>query len=67
MAKKYGAAAIAQAMERSLDYSETLTRARIETIPDGVYEGADFLEPVGTAARSPTISAARSTDFTMLA
>jgi N-methylhydantoinase B len=48
MAKKYGKAAIAQAMERSLDYSERLTRARIEKIPDGVYEGSDFLEPVGT-------------------
>jgi N-methylhydantoinase B len=49
MAKKYGKDAIAQAMERSLDYSERLTRARIEKIPDGVYEGSDFLEPVGTA------------------
>ena len=41
--------AIADAMARSLDYSERLTRARIEKIPDGVYEGSDFLEPVGTA------------------
>jgi N-methylhydantoinase B len=49
MAKKYGRAAIAEAMARSLDYSEKLTRARIEKIPDGVYEGSDFLEPVGTA------------------
>ena len=49
MAKKYGSAAIADAMARSLDYSERLTRARIEKIPDGVYEGSDFLEPVGTA------------------
>ena len=48
MARKYGSAAIADAMERSLDYSERLTRARIEKIPDGVYEGNDFLEPVGT-------------------
>jgi len=49
MAKKYGKDAIADAMARSLDYSERLTRARIEKIPDGVYEGSDFLEPVGTA------------------
>jgi N-methylhydantoinase B len=48
MARKYGSAAIAEAMARSLDYSEKLTRARIEKIPDGVYEGSDFLEPVGT-------------------
>jgi N-methylhydantoinase B len=48
MAKKYGSAALAEAMARSLDYSEKLTRARIEKIPDGVYEGSDFLEPVGT-------------------
>ena len=42
MASKYGKAAIADAMERSLDYSERLTRARIEKIPDGVYEGERF-------------------------
>ena len=48
MARKYGKSAIADAMARSLDYSERLTRARIEKIPDGVYEGSDFLEPVGT-------------------
>jgi N-methylhydantoinase B len=48
MARKYGKDAIADAMARSLDYSERLTRARIEKIPDGVYEGSDFLEPVGT-------------------
>jgi N-methylhydantoinase B len=49
IAKKYGSAALAEAMARSLDYSEKLTRARIEKIPDGLYEGSDFLEPVGTA------------------
>ena len=48
MARKYGKVALADAMARSLDYSERLTRARIEKIPDGVYEGSDFLEPVGT-------------------
>jgi N-methylhydantoinase B len=47
IAGKFGAGPLAQAMERALDYSERLTRARIETIPDGVYEGSDFIEPVG--------------------
>ncbi len=47
IARKFGADAVGQAMERSLDYSETLTRARIREIPDGVYEGSDWIEPVG--------------------
>jgi N-methylhydantoinase B len=46
MAKKFGREAIASAMAASLDYSERLMRAQIERIPDGVYEGSDFIEPV---------------------
>lgn len=46
MAKKFGRAAIVSAMAASLDYSERLMRAQIERIPDGVYEGSDFVEPV---------------------
>jgi N-methylhydantoinase B len=46
MAKKFGRAAIDSAMAASLDYSERLMRAQIERIPDGVYEGSDFIEPV---------------------
>ena len=44
MAKKFGREAIASAMAASLDYSERLMRAQIERIPDGVYEGSDFIE-----------------------
>lgn len=46
MAKKFGPQAIAEAMDAALDYSERLMRAQIERIPDGVYEGSDFIEPV---------------------
>jgi N-methylhydantoinase B len=53
MAAKFGAEALAQAMEQSLDYSERLMRAQIERIPNGVYEGEDFIEPVETAG-APT-------------
>jgi len=46
MAAKVGPEALAEAMEAALDYSERLMRAQIERIPDGVYEGEDFVEPV---------------------
>ncbi len=46
MARKFGAATVEAAMAAALDYSERLMRARIERIPDGVYEGSDFIEPV---------------------
>lgn len=46
LAAKYGAAQMAEAMTEALDYSEQLMRVQIERIPDGVYEGSDFIEPV---------------------
>lgn len=46
LAAKFGARALAEAMAETLDYSERLMRAEIEKIPDGVYEGSDFIEPV---------------------
>ena len=46
MARKFGAQALAEAMAEALDYSERLMRAQIQRIPDGVYEGSDFIEPV---------------------
>jgi N-methylhydantoinase B len=46
MAQKFGADALAEAMDEALDYSERLMRAEIERIPDGVYEAEDFIEPV---------------------
>lgn len=46
MATKFGRDAVSSAMALSLDYSERLMRAQIERIPDGIYEGSDFIEPV---------------------
>ncbi len=46
LVKKYGAQALRDAMERSLNHSETLMREAIRGIPDGVYEAEDFVEGV---------------------
>lgn len=46
LARKFGPDTVARAMEHALDYSERLMRAQIERIPDGVYEGSDYIEPV---------------------
>ncbi len=46
LVKKYGADALREAMERSLNHSETLMREAIRGIPDGVYEAEDFVEGV---------------------
>ncbi|WP_337181837.1 hydantoinase B/oxoprolinase family protein [Shinella sp.] len=47
LARKYGPAALAETMAETLLYSERRMRAQIEAIPDGVYTGSDFIEPVG--------------------
>lgn len=46
LATKFGRDTVASAMERALNYSERLMRAQIERIPDGIYEGSDYIEPV---------------------
>jgi len=49
LAKKYGADLLQEAMAAALDYSEQLIRAQIARMPDGVYCGEDYLEPVAVA------------------
>jgi len=44
--RKYGKAALADAMRETLDLSERLMRHRIAAIPDGVYADEDWIEPV---------------------
>ncbi len=51
--KKYGRAALAEAMAASLDHSERLMRACIAKIPDGIYTAEDCVEPVGMAELVP--------------
>lgn len=46
LARKYGKAALAEAMRESLDYSERLMRSELARIPDGTYHGEDLIEPV---------------------
>ncbi|MFC3074323.1 hydantoinase B/oxoprolinase family protein [Shinella pollutisoli] len=53
LARKYGAAALGETMAEALLYSERRMRAQIEAIPDGVYTGSDYIEPVGDAELIP--------------
>lgn len=46
LVKRYGKESLAQTMVQSLDYSESLMRAHLAKIPDGVYEAEDSIEPV---------------------
>ncbi|SJM54959.1 hydantoinase B/oxoprolinase family protein [Gulosibacter sp. 10] len=47
LARKYGAERLRQGMRDVLDYTETMTRRAIERIPDGEYEGADYVDSDG--------------------
>jgi N-methylhydantoinase B len=53
LVQKYGRAALKETMSESLRYSENLMRAQIREIPDGVYSGSDFIEPVGEGELIP--------------
>ena len=46
---KYGANALRDVMNQSLDHSEKLIRAEIARIPDGVYEAEEYLDPIEAA------------------
>ncbi len=63
LARKYGAAALADAMRRSLDHSEALMREAIHAIPDGVYEAEDHAEGVfaGDSLGEPVLLKVRVT------
>ena len=50
IAQRYGKDNLAAAMRRALDHSERLMREAIRTIPDGVYEAEDEIEPVAGPA-----------------
>jgi N-methylhydantoinase B len=43
---KYGADAMGAAMAQSLDHSETLMRAALRRIPDGIYQAEDAIDAV---------------------
>lgn len=45
--EKYGADVVEAAIEEIMDYSERLTRAAVAKLPDGVYEGEDFVDDDG--------------------
>ena len=47
LVSRYGAAVIAQAMQRMIESSEARTRARLSELPDGEFHACDFLEHDG--------------------
>ncbi|HLJ58851.1 MAG TPA: hydantoinase B/oxoprolinase family protein [bacterium] len=50
LARKYGAAAIAEFMTDVQDYGERISRQAIAAIPDGEYRGEAYMEDDGTGA-----------------
>ena len=48
--RRHGKDALAASMRRALDHSETLMRAALRAIPDGVYQAEDEIEPVAGPA-----------------
>ncbi|PZC48148.1 MAG: N-methylhydantoinase B [Chloroflexi bacterium] len=49
--EKYGALAVTEAADYSLDYAERLFRAEVASWKDGVYEGAAYMDSDGYDAR----------------
>jgi N-methylhydantoinase B len=47
LAARYGVEALLEAQREVLDYTERMTRAAIESIPDGVYEAEDYADTDG--------------------
>ncbi|MDP6342285.1 MAG: hydantoinase B/oxoprolinase family protein, partial [Alphaproteobacteria bacterium] len=47
LCRRFGAEVVIEAMEELLAYSERRMRAAIRELPDGVYEGEDFLDDDG--------------------
>ena len=47
LAKKYGVHVLREGMREVIDYTERMTRAAIERIPDGTYEADDYADTDG--------------------
>lgn len=47
LASRYGVDVVRQGMREVLDYTERRTKVAIERIPDGVYEGEDYVDSDG--------------------
>ena len=50
LARRYGIATLREAMREVIDYTERMTRAAIERIPDGEYEADDHADTDGFSA-----------------
>jgi N-methylhydantoinase B len=71
MCARYGAAAVAEAMQVTLDRSERLARLALEHVPHGVFEAADFTDgdglgngPFGVRVRVEISADGMTCDFT---
>jgi N-methylhydantoinase B len=47
LADKYGAGVVKEGMREVLDYTQRMTAAAVERIPDGEYEGSDYIDSDG--------------------
>ena len=47
LAQKYGHETLKNGMQEILDYTQDMTKAAIKRIPDGVYEGEDYVDSDG--------------------
>lgn len=53
VAEEYGSDTFTAAVEAIMDHAETLTRSKIEEIPDGAYEFYDYIDDDGVNIREP--------------
>lgn len=56
-AEKYGTAELLRIMDAILDYSETMMRQALRSLPDGVTEFADIIDGDGVLEREETVDA----------
>lgn len=55
LAGRYGADVVRQGMREVLDYTQQMTAAAIDRIPDGVYEASDYVDSDGFSEEPVTV------------
>lgn len=62
LADKYGADTVRQGMREILDYTQQMTAAALERIPDGVYEAEDYVDSDGFSDRRVVVKVKLTVD-----
>ena len=62
LADKYGADTVRQGMREILDYTQQMTAAALERIPDGVYEAEDYVDSDGFSDRRVVVKVRLTVD-----